>query len=52
MPPAAQQVADALGVRVTAPTDAVGVDRYGPVGQTPMIRGDGEWKTFYPNGGR
>ncbi|WP_444947451.1 WXG100 family type VII secretion target [Micromonospora ureilytica] len=52
VPPAAQQVADALAVPVTAPTDAVGVDRYGPVGQTPMIRGDGEWKTFYPNGGR
>ncbi|WP_327025749.1 WXG100 family type VII secretion target [Micromonospora sp. NBC_01739] len=52
VPPAAQQVADALGVPVTAPTDAVGVDRYGPVGQTPMIRGDGEWKTFYPKSGR
>ncbi|MGW3895690.1 WXG100 family type VII secretion target [Micromonospora profundi] len=52
VPPAAQQVADALGVPVTAPTDAVGVDRYGPVGQTPMIRGGGEWKIFYPNGGR
>ncbi|MEU8213748.1 WXG100 family type VII secretion target [Micromonospora sp. NPDC049044] len=52
LPPAAQRVADALGVPVMAPTDAVGVDRYGPVVQTPMIRGDGEWKTFYPNGGR
>ncbi|MGC5031098.1 WXG100 family type VII secretion target [Micromonospora sp. DT229] len=52
VPPAAQQVADALGVPVTAPTDAVGVDRYGPVGQTPLIRGDGEWKTFYPKSGR
>lgn len=52
VPPAAQQVADALGVPVMAPTNAVGVDRYGPVGQTPVIRGGGEWKTFYPNGGR
>ncbi|GIJ27414.1 hypothetical protein Vqi01_25760 [Micromonospora qiuiae] len=52
VPPAAQQVADALGVPVTAPTDAVGVDRYGPVGQSPVIRGDGEWKTFYPKGAR
>ena len=50
--PAAQQVADALGVPVMAPTNAVGVDRYGPVGQTPVIRDGGQWKIYYPNGGR
>jgi hypothetical protein len=50
VPPAGQQVADALGVPVMAPTNAVGVDRYGPVGQTPVIRGDGTWETFYPEG--
>ncbi|MEV6601462.1 hypothetical protein AB0M36_32105 [Actinoplanes sp. NPDC051346] len=52
VPPAAQQVAVALGVPVMAPTNAVGVDRYGPVGQEPLIRGGGEWETFDPNGGR
>lgn len=28
------------------------IDRYGPVGQTPVVQGGGEWKTFYPNGGQ
>lgn len=48
VPPAAQQVADALRVPVMAPTDAVGIDRYGPLGQVPVIRGDGRWKIYYP----
>jgi len=48
VPSAAQQVADALGVPVTAPTNAVGVRQTGPVGQVPMIRGGGTWETFYP----
>lgn len=49
--PPAQQVADALGVTVMAPTDAVGVNRYGPAGQVPRIRNGGQWVTFYPGGG-
>jgi hypothetical protein len=48
VPSAAQQVADALGVAVTAPTNAVGVRQNGPGGQVPMIRGGGTWETFYP----
>jgi hypothetical protein len=48
VPSAAQQVADELGVPVTAPTNAVGVRQNGPAGQIPMIRGGGTWETFYP----
>jgi hypothetical protein len=52
VPPAAQQVADALGVPVKAPTTAVGVDRYGPPYQNPFLRDGGTWETFYPEGWR
>jgi len=48
--PPAQVVADALGVPVVAPTVAVGVDRYAPAGQTPLLQGSGQWVTFYPQG--
>ena len=50
--PAAQQVADALGVPVMAPTNAVGVNRYGPLGQVPQIRDGGTWEVFQPGGGQ
>ncbi len=50
VPPAAQQVADALGVPVMAPTDAVGVPRRGPLDQVPTIRGGGTWEMFHPRG--
>ncbi len=50
--PAAQQVADALGVPVMAPTNAVGVNRYGPLGQVPQIRDGGTWEVFRPGGGQ
>jgi hypothetical protein len=49
---AAQQVADALGVPVMAPTDAVATRRNGPPDQVPVIRGHGTWKMFYPKGGQ
>jgi uncharacterized protein YukE len=52
VPPAAQQVADALGVPVTAPTNAVGVSTYGQAGQVQRIRDGGRWVTFYPGGGQ
>jgi hypothetical protein len=52
VPPAAQQIADTLRVPVMAPTNAVGIDGEGPVGQAPVIRRPGKWKTYYPNGGR
>jgi hypothetical protein len=52
VPPAAQQVADALGVPVMAPTDAVGVRLRGGYDQVPQIRDDGTWETFYPGGDR
>jgi hypothetical protein len=45
---AGQQVADALGVEVTAPTDRVGTDRYLGPNQTPQIANGGEWITFTP----
>jgi hypothetical protein len=50
VPPAAQQVADALGVPVMAPTNAVGVRMRGGHGQVPIIRDDGVWQMFYPRG--
>ncbi|UQU67840.1 hypothetical protein COUCH_16855 [Couchioplanes caeruleus] len=46
--PAGQEVANALGVPVKAPTDAVGVNRYGSAQQVPRIRDGGTWVTFYP----
>ena len=46
--PAGQELADALGVPVTAPTNAVGVNRYGAGQQVPMIRDGGTWVTFHP----
>ncbi|WP_368396471.1 hypothetical protein [Streptomyces sclerotialus] len=46
--PAAQSVANELGVPVMAPTNKVGVSgRLGP-GQTPTIFGGGYWRTFLP----
>jgi hypothetical protein len=47
----AQQVANALGVPVMAPTEAVGVRRIGSGPQTPQIRDGGAWKMFYPEAG-
>ena len=47
-PPAAQQLADALGVPVTAPTGTVGVERYGGPGQEPTLGKNVEWLTFVP----
>ncbi|MFF3428899.1 hypothetical protein [Streptomyces sp. NPDC002602] len=46
--PAAQSVANQLGVPVLAPTDKVGVRMLGGPGQTPKIYGDGYWRTFLP----
>jgi hypothetical protein len=46
--PAAQQVANLLGVPVVAPNDAVGVSRYGSGAQVPRIRGGGTWIPFHP----
>ncbi|MFE7115106.1 RHS repeat-associated core domain-containing protein, partial [Streptomyces sp. NPDC057654] len=44
----AQQVANELGVTVTAPTNKVGTNpRLGP-GQTPQIADSGYWRTFLP----
>ncbi len=49
--PPAQQVANALGVPVIAPTNSVGVLRHGRHAQEPIIQGNGTWETFYPGGG-
>ncbi|MEV4349512.1 hypothetical protein AB0J83_34055 [Actinoplanes sp. NPDC049596] len=46
--PVGQQMADSLGVPVAAPTNAVGVNRYGAAQQVPSIRDGGTWVTFYP----
>lgn len=46
--PAAQEVANALGAPVLAPTDAVGVSRYGAGQEEPAIRNGGVWAVFYP----
>jgi hypothetical protein len=46
--PAGQVVANSLGVPVKAPTDAIGINRYGPAQQVPRIRDGGTWVTFYP----
>ncbi|MEU0838038.1 hypothetical protein ABZ370_01000 [Streptomyces sp. NPDC005962] len=46
--PAAQSIANELGVPVMAPTNKVGVNsRLGP-GQTPNIHDGGYWRTFLP----
>ncbi|MER5553569.1 hypothetical protein ABT001_18190 [Streptomyces sp. NPDC002793] len=46
--PAAQSIANELGVPVMAPTNKVGVNiRLGP-GQTPTIFDGGYWRTFLP----
>ena len=46
--PAGQEVANSLGVPVKAPTNSVGVYRYGPSQQEPTIRDGGTWVTLYP----
>ncbi|MFF4591405.1 hypothetical protein ACFY06_38805, partial [Streptomyces sp. NPDC001388] len=46
--PAAQAVANELGVPVKAPTDKVGTDRFLGPGQEPKIFNDGYWRTFLP----
>jgi len=51
--PAGQQVADSLGVPVTAPTQAVGVPIYGDGKYVPRIANkpdlpEGKWVTFWP----
>ncbi|MFJ9887545.1 hypothetical protein ACIQRW_16975 [Streptomyces sp. NPDC091287] len=46
--PAAQAIANELGVPVTAPTNKVGVSsKFGP-GQVPTIFGGGYWRIFLP----
>ncbi|MFG1604132.1 WXG100 family type VII secretion target [Actinoplanes sp. NPDC049265] len=50
--PAGQQVADALGVPVMAPTNAVGVPGRGRGTFEPTIRDGGTWVTFEPRSGR
>jgi hypothetical protein len=50
--PAAQGVADSLGVPVLAPTGAVGVERHTSGPQVPTIRDNGKWLMFYPRNGR
>ncbi|CAM5525384.1 hypothetical protein SXANM310S_00324 [Streptomyces xanthochromogenes] len=46
--PAAQSVANQLGVPVMAPTNKVGVQPLLGPGQTPQIFGNGYWRTFLP----
>ncbi|MFF0576665.1 hypothetical protein [Streptosporangium saharense] len=46
--PAAQQVANRLGVPVLAPTDRVGVSSKARVPQVPTIDRDGHWRLFLP----
>ncbi|MFI2432199.1 hypothetical protein [Streptomyces sp. NPDC018693] len=46
--PAAQAVANELGVPVRAPTDKVGTDRFLGPGQEPTIFNNGYWRTFLP----
>ncbi len=52
VPPAAQQVANSLGVPVMAPTNIVGVRRVGSGLQVPEIGRGGTWKMFYPEAHR
>jgi hypothetical protein len=49
--PAAQQVADSLGVPVLAPTRGVGVRRYGSGLQVLRLRDNGTWVMFHPQSG-
>ncbi len=51
VPPAAQQVADALGVPVLAPTQTVGVYLEGDADRAVHIFNNGKWKLFEPGGG-
>ncbi|GHC74441.1 hypothetical protein [Streptomyces cinnamoneus] len=46
--PAAQQVANDLGVPVMAPTDEVGIYPSRGKGQVPEVQNDGYWRTFLP----
>ncbi|MDH6539431.1 putative T7SS-secreted protein [Streptomyces sp. SPB4] len=46
--PAAQSVANQLGVPVLAPTNKVGVSQALGAGQNPEIFGGGYWRTFLP----
>jgi hypothetical protein len=46
--PAAQEVANQLGVPVLAPTNKVGTLRYGGPNQIPTISSGGYWRTFLP----
>jgi len=46
--PAAQALANRLGVPVQAPTDEVGVFPKLPPGQEPVILHNGYWRTFLP----
>ncbi|MEU7164595.1 hypothetical protein AB0A70_08095 [Streptomyces morookaense] len=46
--PAAQKVANDLGVPVMAPTDEVGVYPSRPKGQEPEVQNGGYWRTFLP----
>ncbi|WP_051798308.1 hypothetical protein [Catenuloplanes japonicus] len=50
--PAAQEVADSLGVDVMAPTNTVGTDRHGGPGQQPQIQFPGVWQPFRPETNR
>ncbi|MFI5935190.1 toxin glutamine deamidase domain-containing protein [Actinoplanes sp. NPDC051494] len=49
---AAQRVADALGVRVLAPTQPVGVPNRGGDERPVIIFKDGTWESFRPGGGK
>ncbi|OLZ68591.1 hypothetical protein AV521_20845 [Streptomyces sp. IMTB 2501] len=46
--PAAQQLANELGVPVMAPTDEVGIYPSRPKGQEPEVQNGGYWRTFLP----
>lgn len=46
--PAAQQLANELGVPVMAPTDEVGIYPSRPKGQEPEVQNGGYWKIFLP----
>lgn len=46
--PAAQQLANELGVPVKAPTDEVGIYPSRPKGQEPEVQNGGYWRTFLP----
>ncbi|MFI6474106.1 hypothetical protein ACIBL5_28040 [Streptomyces sp. NPDC050516] len=46
--PAAQQLANELGVPVMAPTDEVGIYPSRPKGQVPEVQNGGYWRTFLP----